>query len=1195
MTDPASSSILVSASAGARLAAAGERLRACLETGDEALLLAPSRGAADDLLRRLSAAGGGLLGVHAMSFAQWALQAAALDLAARGLRPITPLGTEAIAARAARLAEADGELERLSPVAGMPGFARSLAATIGELRSAGVPAAALMEDESTRDLGRLLARFADEMDRFGLADRPAVLRLAAAALAEGRAVAPPRSIWLDLPLRNRAQAEALRALAARSREVAATVAAGDGESMEWLTSVLGDRAAIDLDRDADGGAGTALDRDADGGEGTGLDRDVDGAEGTDPDRDAAAGGGTALGRVQRFVFETGADVAGAGRPVGEASASVDLFSAAGEGQECVEIARRIRRAAAGGLAFDRVAILVRQPAAYLPLVEDALARAGVPAWVTRGSLRPNPAGRAFLALLACAGERLSASRFAEYLSLGQTPRPAADGAPPKPGKVPWVEPAGEQLVLKSPESPEPGSGIGAPTANRSPRPSAGAEMAPEGPNPRNESIGASARREDAAGSGEDAAPVGPGAAREDAGDSAEDAAPAGALRVPAQWERLLVDAAVVGGAGRWRKRLEGLDEEFRLQLGEADDENEGRRGYLERQIARLGTLRDFALPLVEFLDSLPESADWGVWLDRLGELATMALRRPGSVLELLAELRPLSEVDEVGLAEVERVLAERLRFSRREPPKRRYGRVFVGAVEEAAGRSFELVFVPGLAEGVFPRRSGEDALLLDDRRRALGDAGYRLPVDVDRTRREQLLLRLAAGAAGRRLVASWPRVDLVQGRARVPSLYALDLLRAAEGRLPDLDALGRRAAAAGAAVVGWPAPEDPDEAIDEAEFDLAMLQPLLAGGLEAGERRGRARFLLSSNEHLARALRARAMRWRKRWFRVDGLVDAGDEAREYLSRHRIGARSYSPTALQNFAACPYRFFLQAVLYLRPRDELVQIEQLDPMTRGGIFHEIQFRLFGALEAEGLHPVTPARLDDAFAALDDVIEEAEREYRDRLAPPIERVWTAEFEGLRGDLRGWLRQVADEGGGWTPVHAELGFGLARSRERDPESVRQPAEVQGGAQLRGSIDLVEADAAGRLRVTDHKTGGARHAGRGLVIGGGKVLQPALYSLAAEAVLGRDVASGRLFYCTQRGGYRVASVPLDERSRGAVRRMLATVDGALEEGFLPAAPDKNECRYCDYRAVCGPYEELRVAAKQRRRLEPLHALRLEP
>ncbi len=1118
MTDPAAASILVSTSAGVRLKAAGQALRRYLAASDdEVLLLAPSSGAADDLLRRLSVTGGGLLGVQALSFRQWTLQAAALDLASRGLRPITPLGMEAIAARSARLAEANGELVRLAPVAGLPGFARSLAATIRELRAADVPLPALADDDATRELGRLLERFTEEMERFRLADRAALLRLAAAALAEGRVSAPPRSIWLDLPLRGGAEAALLRALSGRSREVVATVAAGDRESVDWLTSVLGTAAVADPD--------------------------------------PAAGGetGTALSRVQRLVFETGPAAADDAPPAAEAPPSVDLFSAAGEGQECVEVARRIRAAAADGLAFDRIAVLLRQPAAYLPLVEDALERAGVPAYVTRGSLRPNPAGRAFLALLACAGERLSASRFAEYVSLGQTPEPAADGAPPKRREVPWVEPAGEQLVLKSAEP---------------------AESVPQSPAPPTST----------------SAPPAPG----NAGAAEEDAAPAGALRAPARWERLLVDAAVVGGVDRWRKRLLGLDAELRLQLREAADEDEGRRGYLERQIARLATLRSFALPLVEFLDGLPASADWGVWLDRLGRLAMMALRRPESVLEVLAELRPLSEVDEVGLAEVERVLADRLRFSRREPPGRRYGRVFVGAVEEAAGRSFDLVFLPGLAEGVFPRRSGEDPLLLDERRRALGRSGYRLAVDVDRTRREQLLLRLAAGAAGRRLDASYPRVDLVQGRARVPSLYALDLLRAAEGRLPDLDTLGRRAAAAGAAVVGWPAPADPDVAIDEAEFDLALLQPLLGGALPRAERRGRARFLLSSNEHLARSLRARARRWRKGWFPVDGLVDVGSEAREILSRHRVGARAYSPTALQNFAACPYRFFLQAVLHLRPRDELVQLEQLDPMTRGGIFHEIQFRLFGALREADLLPLAAARLDEALAVLDIVLGEAERDYRDRLAPPIERVWQAEFEGLRGDLRGWLRQAVDEGGGWTAVHAELGFGLLRSGSRDPDSVREPAEVDGNARLRGSIDLVEADAAGRLRVTDHKTGAARHGRGGLVIGGGKVLQPVLYSLAAEAVLGREVVSGRLFYCTQRGGYRVVSVPLDDRSRGAARRMLGAIDHALEEGFLPAAPAKDECRFCDYRPVCGPYEELRVDRKQGRRLEPLHELRLE-
>ena len=46
---------------------------------------------------------------------------------------------------------------------------------------------------------------------------------------------------------------------------------------------------------------------------------------------------------------------------------------------------------------------------------------GTPAWFARGTSRPDPAGRAFLALLDCAVEGLSARRFAEYLSLGQVP------------------------------------------------------------------------------------------------------------------------------------------------------------------------------------------------------------------------------------------------------------------------------------------------------------------------------------------------------------------------------------------------------------------------------------------------------------------------------------------------------------------------------------------------------------------------------------------------------------------------------------------------------------------------------------------------------------------------------------------------------------------------------------------------------
>src|SRR5260370_12050790 len=52
-------------------------------------------------------------------------------------------------------------------------------------------------------------------------------------------------------------------------------------------------------------------------------------------------------------------------------------------------------------------------------METALRRAGIPAFFVRGSRRPDPSGRALLALLGCAAEGLSAHRIAEYLSSAQ--------------------------------------------------------------------------------------------------------------------------------------------------------------------------------------------------------------------------------------------------------------------------------------------------------------------------------------------------------------------------------------------------------------------------------------------------------------------------------------------------------------------------------------------------------------------------------------------------------------------------------------------------------------------------------------------------------------------------------------------------------------------------------------------------------
>ena len=372
--------------------------------------------------------------------------------------------------------------------------------------------------------------------------------------------------------------------------------------------------------------------------------------------------------------------------------------------------------------------------------------------------------------------------------------------------------------------------------------------------------------QDAAGSDgeQDAELAGSGAA-----DSAESPVLEGSLRAPWKWERLLVDSAVIGGRERWSRRLTGLAAEQRLRLDElrAEEPDSPRLALIERDLANLEHLERFALPIIERLAALPAQATWGEWIAQLEALAPMTLRRPERVLGVLAELRALGPIGPVALDEVRDVLAEGLATVAERPPAARYGRVFVGTLDQARGRVFDVVFIPGLAERIFPQKPREDPILLDALRQELGGE---LWTQGDRAQHERLLLRLGVGAATRRVYLSYSRIELAEARPRVPSFYAMEVTRALEGRIPDPQTLAREAAAVAGARLAWPAPDDPARAIDEVEHDLASLGAILR--LEPREARGRARYLFELNDRLARSLRARWARWRPRFTPYDGIV-----------------------------------------------------------------------------------------------------------------------------------------------------------------------------------------------------------------------------------------------------------------------------------------------------------------------------------
>ncbi len=1100
---------VVESASGAERVEAGRAFLAGLPAGGEALVVGASRDAADDLVRRVTVTAGATFGIHRASLIQLAARVAAAELARLGAAPTSALGAEALAARVTFEALGVGALGYFAPVARFPGFARALASTLGELRLACVAPETLGKlGRAARDVGELLARFEDALRAGALADRGALFDLAAAAVSGGAPAPIVRLpiVLLDVPILSPAERAFVGGLVALSPSVLVTVPAGDERTLQALEELGAQR-----EPSSRGG------------------RTKGSTQASSP------GDASALAHLRTYLFSETAPVAGA-RP-GEAI----FFSAPGEGREAVEIARRLLEEAREGTAFDQVAVLLRAPQIYSTLVETALARAGIPAFFARGARRPDPAGRALLVLLDCAIEKLSARRFAEYLSLGQVPALDADGGPPR-GRDVWVAADEEALTL-------------------------GADGVPQ-------------REEDA--------PSGEGAV-----DDA-DASPVleGTLRAPWKWEKLLVDSAVIGGRQRWSRRLAGLAAELRLKLEELcqEEADSPRAAAIERDLANLEHLERFALPVIDRLAALPALATWGAWIAELERLAPMVLRRPERVLAVLAELRGLGPIGPVALDEVREVLAEELATLAERPPSVRYGRVFVGTLEQARGRAFDVVFVPGLAERIFPQKPREDPILLDALRCELGG---QLTTQGDRAQHERLLLRLAAGAATRRVYLSYSRIELAEARPRVPSFYAMEVQRALAGRIPDPQTLERDAAEVAQARLAWPAPDDPARAIDEVEHDLASLGALLRRG--ATETRGRARYLLELNDRLARSLRARWARWRPRFTPYDGIVQLAPGTRDILLASRPTARAYSVSALQRFAACPYQFYLSAIWRLAPREEIAPLERLDPLTRGSLFHQVQAECLRALQQDGRLPLARETLGPALIVLDQALARVADEYREKLAPAIERVWLDEVASLGVDLRTWLERSVEGQAEWEPFAFELAFGLPGGAGVDARSIREEVTLAGGWRLRGIVDLVERRrGAPGLRVTDHKTGLSRTA-TGLVVGKGEALQPVLYGLAVEQIFGQPVIESRLSYCTRAGGFSERVVLLTEPARRRGLEVLELIDRAIARGFLPPAPRQKACATCDFRPVCGPLEEQRIRLKDARALEDLSLLRSWP
>lgn len=481
---------------------------------------------------------------------------------------------------------------------------------------------------------------------------------------------------------------------------------------------------------------------------------------------------------------------------------------------------------------------------------------------------------------------------------------------------------------------------------------------------------------------------------------------------------------------------------------------------------------------------------------------------------------------------------ERLRRSTLEAPRPGRGVRVLDAMA-ARGESFDALVVVGLEEGLFPRAAREDALLPDDMRRVLREQlGHWVHGKLDEGYdEERLLFTLLCASARKRLTFVWSRSD-EQGKPKVASPYLRDL---AEALGLSLDAEVRRVPRPLAARLAWV----PREA----------LAPREALFLMEGEERGLDDLLgvLGLDGRLYRSSRA-ALKPLSSFGQAgphDGLVGKTRKAQDLL---RAGL---SPSALDDLAACPFRFFAKRLLRLPEAEDASGQAELASPVLGTLYHEALKGFYGRRGggvwrrelAEAAEAVFSGGRWKELGLYPVLWEAVRRKALKRLELLVEKdLARLEAEGL------------------TPAKLEV-------------ELAAPGEVP----LKGRLDRVDLSAdAKRARVVDYKT---RHSDSR---GPKKVLklsstQPAVYLelllaagwykggpegvLAAEYLNVEDDESltGKVWRQTLDGAaWRDA--------RENLRSALLTLKGLLERGDFPIVPEEGvggHCAYCSYAAAC--------------------------
>ncbi|MCA9230310.1 MAG: exodeoxyribonuclease V subunit gamma [Planctomycetales bacterium] len=518
------------------------------------------------------------------------------------------------------------------------------------------------------------------------------------------------------------------------------------------------------------------------------------------------------------------------------------------------------------------------------------------------------------------------------------------------------------------------------------------------------------------------------------------------------------------------------------------------------------------------------------------------------------------------------------------------GRVRVLGAEAARYVAAKFVFLAGLKEQAFAEADADNPLTGLRNLGLSGQSPDKLSGEDPHAGDELLLFYELVTRASEGLTLSYAALDS-KGQKLSPSPLLVELEhcfgRSAVSRLEM--SLGDSAKGKSAAV----------EPLGTSEFRRqAMLQALagkpqwLAGIVSRAATTRLGESLLDGIGSIA------ARGEREQFGSYDGLLP-GATAQAVLAQRFDAAHLWSPSQLEDYATCPFRFFSEQILKLEPPSELAL--RSDARRRGSLLHQVLARVHAHLGDESA--TTSENQSELVLRFQELLSQAV------AAAPLEGLqhWLREIE--RREIEAWAGQYAQQETDYRkqwgkldeplrPMYLEIRFGSpARSGDSISDksaSTSLPFELDLGSEqirLTGQIDRVDVGRVGEtavFNIIDYKSGTEVKLQIDQ-IRAGRQLQLPLYAMAAEKLLlaeqGALALSTGYWNVQSKGFIRRSGGPLairclegktvktseqwDELQPAILQRIGQLVDG-IRHGQFPVFNSDEHCTsYCSFSTIC--------------------------